>query len=115
LGHLGDPPRDACLLAQLTSGGTDLTHRYRGGGRIKTVKEGTASTRVNSLGERLRIVENEVAEIRAALARVEAERLPPLTKLASKRAGRPVSEDEMRDRARRRPDEILSRIQQAAE
>jgi hypothetical protein len=63
----------------------------------------------------LRVVEKEVAEIRAELARVEAERLPPLTKLASKRAGRPVTEDEMRERARQRRDEILARIQQAAE
>jgi len=80
------------------------------GGRIKTVKENPSSTKVDSLGERLRVV-----EIRAELARVEAERLLPLTKLASERAGRPVSEDEMRDRARRRRDEILSRIQQAPE
>ena len=83
---------------------------------MTTMKEGAVSTtKVRSLGERLSLVEQEVAEIRAELARAEAERLPPLTELASRRAGRPVSEDEMRERARTRRDEILARIQPAAE
>lgn len=67
------------------------------------------------LASRLADLEREIDELRAALARVEAQRLPPVTKLASTRAGRPVSEEEMRERGRRRRDEILARIQPAAE
>jgi hypothetical protein len=63
------------------------------GGEIMTMKEGAMSTSTTSaLGERLSSVEREIAEIRAAPARAQAERLPPLTKLASKRTGRAVSD-----------------------
>jgi hypothetical protein len=62
------------------------------------------------LASRLADVEREVEAIRRELAELEARRLPPATELASRIAGRKVSDEELREIGRQKRAEFEARF-----
>ena len=75
------------------------------------MKEGATST-TTELASRIANVEREVDAIRRELAELEARRLPPVTKLASRLAGREVSAEEMRRRGAARAEEVTRTLEE---